>query len=252
MSWPFGGWETALVVVVSAQTLAIAYARHPEWKALVYGLPFPFTFATLALGRRVEASHVLGLVLLLVYIQAVRLLHRKAGWPIALAIAAGALLYAGAGAAMGMRLSTEDGAFAAVSAAALVAGGFWVWWLPNRPEPGHRTTLPIWVKLPFVVAVVTCLVLAKQEMRGTMTTFPMVGILAAYEARHSLATLCRQTAKFVLVAVPMMTVSRYAQPALGLGPSLALAWIAFLALYLPLFRRARRRIAAGGPPSAVS
>lgn len=246
MIWPFGGWETALVAVVTAQTLVIAYTRHPEWKALVYGLPFPFTFATLALGRRVEASHVLGLVLLLVYIHVVRILHRRAGWPIALSITVGLAVYAGAGAVLGPRLPTGDGAFAAAAAAALLAGSMGVWLLPNRPEPGHRTTLPVWLKLPMIVTVVTVLVLAKQELRGTMTTFPMVGILAAYEARHSLATLCRQTAKFVLMAVVMMAVCRYTEPSVGLGLSLGLGWIVFLMMLLPLFRRARRRIALSG------
>lgn len=246
MTGVFGGWETALVAVVTAQTLAIAYVRHPEWKALLYGLPFPFTFATLVLGRRVEASHVLGLALLLGYIQAVRLLHRRAGWPITLSIAAGASLYAGLGALFGPRLSPGDGAFAVAAAAALLAGGLGVWLLPNRPEPGHRTTLPVWLKLPIVVAAVMALVLAKYELRGTMTTFPLVGILAAYEARHSLATLCRQTAKFVLMAVVMMAVSRFTEPVVGLGPSLGLGWIVFLLLLLPIFHRARRRIAVSG------
>jgi hypothetical protein len=250
VSWPFGAWETGLVAVVSAQTLAIAYLRHPEWKALVYGLPFPFTFATMVVGRRVDASHVLGLILLMAYVHAVRLLHRRAGWPITLAIATGAALYVGGGAALAPRLSTGDGAFAAAAAAALLVGGLGVWLLPRRAEPGHRTTLPVWLKLPLVVAVVTGLVLAKQELRGTMTTFPLVGVLAAYEARHSLATLCRQTAKFVLMAVALMAASRWAEPAVGLGLSLGLGWLVFLLLFLPVFHRARRRM-VGAPSPAV-
>jgi hypothetical protein len=48
------------------------------------------------------------------------------------------------------------------------------------------------------------------------------------------------------MAVVMMAVCRYTEPSVGLGLSLGLGWIVFLMMLLPLFRRARRRIALSG------
>lgn len=50
----FTFWNIASIVVVSVMGTAIAYVRDPEHKAFVLMLPFPFTVATLALGRPVS------------------------------------------------------------------------------------------------------------------------------------------------------------------------------------------------------
>ena len=101
-------------------------------------------------------------------------------------------------------------------------------------EPGHRTPLPLWQKLPIIVGVILGLVLAKQVLRGFMPTFPMVTIITVYEARRILWAICRAAPSAVLGIAPMQIVAHMAQPSLGLGGALALGWAAFLAVMIPL------------------
>ena len=78
--------------------------------------------------------------------------------------------------------------------------------------------------------VVTFLVIIKKELRGFTTVFPMVGVIAAYEARYSLWTISRQIPVLVLMMIPMMITCRLYQGYFGLGPALCFAWIVFLLL----------------------
>ena len=105
---------------------------------------------------------------------------------------------------------------------------------PHRDEQGHRSSLPVWTKLPIIVAVISLLVLIKSILYGFMTVFPMVGLVAAYEARHSLWTINRRIPVLMLAMVPMMIACRLAQDSIGLGLSLALGWIAFLSVLIPM------------------
>ena len=57
-------WDIALIFAVSVMGTAVAYLRHPEHKAFVLMLPVPFTLATLALDRPIDATNVLAMGLL--------------------------------------------------------------------------------------------------------------------------------------------------------------------------------------------
>lgn len=231
-----GFYDYLLMFVVSAQALALAYVYHPKWKAFILSLPIPFTCAVLALGQRIDATNVLGMVLLLGYVHGVRVGHQKLGAPIVLAIGAGLLGYAVVGLGMARIVPHSNAGFWWTSVTALVLATIILFQHPHRDEPGHRTSLPIWAKLPIVLLVVFGLVLAKSHLRGFMTTFPMVGVLAAYEARHSLSTISRQVPIMILSMIPMMMVSRLTQGAFGMPASLALGWVVFLCVLLPLNR----------------
>jgi hypothetical protein len=112
---------------------------------------------------------------------------------------------------------------------------------PHVVERGHRTPLPVYVKLPGIAAMVVVLVMLKGFLSGFMTAFPMVTVFAAYESRHSLSTLCRQIPVLLLTLLPLMTVVRLTQYAIGLGPALALGWAVFLILLFPVTRLTRAR-----------
>jgi hypothetical protein len=62
----------------------------------------------------------------------------------------------------------------------------------------------------------------------------MVGVIAAYEARHSLWTMGRQIPVLMLCMVPLIAVAHWAYPGLGLGLALLLGWLAFLLVFAPL------------------
>jgi hypothetical protein len=134
-----------LLVGVSAQATAIAYIYRPRLKALLYSVPLPFTLATMALGQGVESTNVCGLVLLLGYAHGIRFLHRCLGVHIVASIALCALAYAGAATALVPWLPQTSGAFWAGCGAAMALGLALFLLLPDRPEPGHRTPLPVWI-----------------------------------------------------------------------------------------------------------
>jgi len=237
MPFHFTTWDVVLIVAVSLQATVMAYLPLPRLKAFAYVLPVPFTIASLALGRTIDATNVMGVLLLFAYVQGVRLLYQRLRLPIVAAIAIAALSYT----AIGWLLAPvipEDGATFWVSAAVTLGVSIGLYrLLPHRDEPSHRTTLPVYIKLPIIAGVIVLLVLAKEQLQGFMTLFPMVGVVGAYEARHSLWTMGRAIPTWMIAMVPLLSVIRVAQPALGLPLALALGWVAFLCVLIPLTLR---------------
>jgi len=229
-----GFWDVALLVIVSSQATFLAYLRHPKWKALIMVLPIPFTLASLAVGAPVNTSHVVALNLLLVYTHGVRLLHNKAGIPIIASIAVGAGGYCVAGALLRPVLPLTPQAFwLACGATLLVAIAVHALY-PKQDEPAHRSHLPFWIKFPIVAGVILALILMKSVLQGFMTMFPMVGVVASYESRYSLGSVCRALPDFMLAMVPMLAVVRLVQPQFGLGAALAAGWLVFFPMLTPL------------------
>lgn len=232
-------WDMILLIVVTAQAGLLAYLHQPRWKALILNLPFPCTLSIVSLGQPVDVTYVAGFLLLLVYTHSVRWLH--IGWrvPILPAIVLAAVGYGLLSMVLVPVLPRTETAFwvgaAIVFGVALAAHRL----LPPRVEPGHRTSLPVWIKLPAVAAVVLILILIKQHLQGFMALFPMVGVIASYEARTCLWTVCRQIPIIMMTLLPLVIVVHVLQPAIGLGGALGIGWAVFLAILVPLTVRQR-------------
>ncbi len=229
-------WDLLLVLVVSLQVTALAYLRAPKWKAFALTLPFPFTVIALSVGRPMDATNICALPVLFVYIQSIRILYQRAHFPIVRAIATALSGYAVIGWTLARLLPATDTAFWMAAAGVLTFAFILHRYLPIRLEPGHRTTLPLWQKLPIIIGIVCILLLIKTTLRGFSTLFPLVGVIGAYEARHSLWTLGKQLPILMLTLVPLMIVSRLTWQYIGFGPSLALGWLAFLFILQLLLR----------------
>jgi hypothetical protein len=246
----FSPFDLILLVTVALQATSMAYLRAPRLKALVLCLPLPFTLVSLSLGRPVDATNLLGVVAIIAYVHLVRVLYSSAGVPIVPAIAAGVAAYCGLGWLLLRVTPVTDGAFWGLGAVLLAAGAYLHRHQPTRAEPGHRTPMPVWLKLPLVALIVSLLLIVKESLQGVATMFPMVSVPGAYEARHSLWTMGRQMPVFVLTVVPMMMVARLAQPRVGVPGGLALGWLAFLGLLVPLVRGLWAREPGGAPDAA--
>lgn len=237
------GWDVALVVAVTTMVAVMATLRAPRRKALVLAFPVPFTIASLAVGRPLDATHVAALSLLFLYTLGVWALHRRAGVPLLAAIALSAVGFVAVAAALNAVLPRGDAAFWwAVAATAALGAGLLVA-LPVQEERGARRELPLALKLPAVLAVVVALVAVKELIGGFMTLFPMVGVLASYENRLGLWSNVRQIPVVMLTMLPLMATAQLAQDQLGLGASLALGWLPFALVLTPFLRRGWR----GGP-----
>ena len=226
------------MAVVTLQATVHAYVPDAQWKAFVYLLPFPFTAAALAIGQPIDAANIWALLLLLGYSHGIRLLHVNLRLPIHATIAAALLGCAAVGFLLSPALAFLQHHYslpivfwsscAAILALSLVIQKF----MPPRDEPSQRTPAPLWVKLPTIAAVVFCLILMKKQLGGFITAFPMVGVVAAYEARHSLWTMSRQVSILLPALATMIITVHLAQSTLSWSLPLAIAagWV----IYLPL------------------
>lgn len=235
--------DIILIVAVSGQCLLMAYLRRPFAKSLMLVIPVPVTFGILAVGRPIDITNVAGLLLSMGFTMAVLGLYSGLRAPILPTIVVSALAYGGGAAWLARFLPRTESVFWLGSAAvAAVAVGL-VFAMPAKEEAPYRSPLPLWLKTLIILLVVTALVLAKKELQGFMTTFPMLGVVASYETRQSLYTTSRQIPISCLSFVVMFALCRLLQDSLGLH----LALVPGVALYLGLVLWFNRRhLAAGG------
>ena len=123
---------------------------------------------------------------------------------------------------------TGDLAFWSAAIVTWVASVALIRWLPYREEPHHRTPLPVWIKFPVIALAIFGLVQIKKQLGGFTTGFPMVGIVVAYEARHSLWTNVRRMPWILVIMVPMEITIRLLQPQFGMPVALVLSWPVYL------------------------
>jgi hypothetical protein len=224
-------WDIALVIVVTLQAAALSYMRQPRMKAFLLSLPLPFTLMALAVNRPIDATNVMGLVLLLLFTHAVRIIHQKFRVPIIPAICLSALGYAVIGWLAAPILPKTPAAFWLAAAFTTFLGFYLYLHMPERNEREYRTHLPVWVKLPAILLVVVLLVLVRNSLHGFATVFPMIGVIAVYESRYCLWTIGRQIPVIMVTLATLMAVAYLAQNLWGLPLALVAGWIVFLPLF---------------------
>lgn len=230
----FNFWDILLIAVVAAQSTLLAYLHSPKLKALLLSLPLPFTVAVLSVGQPIDITNIAGFLLLFAYTHSVRILNWRFGVPVVAAIVLSALGYCVLGTALNALLPKTEAVFWIMCAVVLATAVFFHWKLLPRDEPGHRSSLPIGIKLIVIVCVITILVVMKKHLQGFMTIFPMVGLVACYEGRHCLWTICRQIPIVMLTMLPMVIVIRLVQPYIGYAWALLPGWFVFLMLLIPM------------------
>lgn len=231
-----GIWDAALVLGVALQTTLLAFVPHPRWKALLYSFPVPFTIANMALGQPVGAAHMIGYLNLLLFMNMVRWLHYGLKAPIVASIGLSALTYGVLGVALNAVLPLTAATFWAAAFVVAAVGITLALLLPHRLEPAYRSELPVPLKFAVIAAVIAVLVALKGALGGFMATFPMVGVVATYEARHSLWTMTRQTPVVILCLGAMAASMRVTQQlfSFGIPASLAVGWVVCLAVLIPV------------------
>ena len=213
------------MIIVTVQATSIAYLHDPRLKAFVLSLPLPFTLASLSVGRPIDATNAVGLSALLVFTHGVRLLHTRAKLHIIPSIVLPAAAYCIVATCLSRILPSTPTAFWLAAGITFTAGATLYVGMPHRIEPGHRSPLPVYIKAPLIMSVIFGIVVLKSFLGGFMTMFPMVGLITAYEARHSLWTICRQITVLMITFTPMLVTVRLTQDRLGLGGALAVGWI---------------------------
>lgn len=230
----FGTWDYILMVVVSIQSLIVAYLAKPTWKVILVALPFPFTATMMAVGRPIGDSNLIGLLLYFIYVQFVRIFYSRWKMPIIPSIIISVIIYCSLGVALLRILPESQVSFWILSGLIWIFGVILLRHTTFKIEQEYKSPLPVYIKLPVVVGIVFVLILIKGILQGFTTLFPLVSIIAAYETRHSLWTFGSQVPVMILSMVPMMGGIRISQYQLGLGPSLLVGWILYLLVFIPL------------------
>jgi hypothetical protein len=223
----FEVWDWVLLATVVLQTTALAYSQSARTKGMIYALPLPFTVACLAVGRPLDVTNVVGMYLLFIYMQSIRLLYERMRVPIVVAIFASVALYIALSLPLAAFVPRTETAFWTLVLGTPLVGLVLLSAMPRRREPGHRTPLPVWLKLPIIAVVVMSLMLAKHSLQGFVTLFPMVGVVGAYEARKSLYTMGRQVCIIMLTVSPLAAIAHLLQASFGLPVALAAGWLAY-------------------------
>lgn len=237
-----GLWDLGLLVAISIHATVVAYLHNPKHKAAVMTLPIPFTLASMALGLDINVSHLMGMLNLLLYTYLVRELHDRFGMRIVMSIVLSIVIYIGVGMAGQQLLPHTELLFWITAVFNMLLGAVLHFSRSHAPQQGHRTPLPLHVKLPAIMGVVTFLILIKRLLGGFAATFPMVGTIASYELRHSLNAACQSIALMLLLVTPFQIACHLFQDQLGLGGALAIGWVAWTimaALLLPGFIKRR-------------
>ncbi|MCJ8330814.1 MAG: hypothetical protein HRT89_18060 [Lentisphaeria bacterium] len=238
----FGPWDWVLILVVTAMGTSMAYVHNARMKALILGLPLPFTFATLAVGMQVNSFNLSGLLLTWFFTIMVRQLHQKWKWNIFLSIILSVSFFCIA-ASIGTRFVPETelafwGLIIFISISALLVVKF----QKLEAEPGHKTPMPLYIKVPVIFMVVLGVILLKQELKGFVTMFPMVGVIAAYESRKSLSTMAAEIPKMILLFIPLVIIIHVSYDRLGLIGSMLAGWSVFLCILIPVTLKRIARI----------
>lgn len=224
----FGFWDIVLVAVVAIQSGILTYTSDPLKKSLILVFPFPFTVATISLGGVIDATNVVGLINLYVFTLGVWFFYSKLRINIIISIAFFATLYCITGIILARFLPRSDIAFW-ISVLCVVIFSLAVAFLTQCvEEKPYRTDLPVWIKMPVIVAVVCFLVFLKKYLSGFMTVFPMVGVIAAYEARFMLASVRRQITVVMVCLVSLMMTAKIILQYTNIYLALVCGWIVFL------------------------
>lgn len=239
--------DFALIAVVTLMATAMAYVHSPRAKSVVFCLPLPFTAAVVSSGQSVDLTHLAGMAMVLVFPWLVWLLHVR--WKMNIIVAD--LLALGAYLAGGFALARvlprggqgDELWFAAVAVGMTLASAALLL-LPPRAEPGHKSGMPIYFKVPAIMAIVSLIIMAKDPLRGFMPCFPYATLFAVYESRRSLYTLAWRMPVMGLGVVPFLAVFRWLQPEHGYAAALAAAWLCYVPVALLLDQYYTRRAAS--------
>jgi hypothetical protein len=227
-------WDIMLLIVVSVEATAIAYLRNPKLKALVLTFPLPFTLATMSVGTRVGVFHITGIIIFSMVIFLVYVLSYRLKMPIVLAIILGGFGYCCASILLATILPDSQVFFWSIAGIVAVGATIALTVMPNKIEPGHRSILPVWIKFPAIATIVLVLIILKKYLQGFMTMFPMVGVIALYEARYSLWTICRQMPSYMLSLLLMVITCNVTYFSFGTVGSFIAGWSAFITTLLLL------------------
>lgn len=201
-----------VALVIAAIITAIAGAKNPKIKAMIYALPIPATTMLIATGNPVNATHLLGMILLIGFLWGVYFLAKL--MPILIADIIATISYVG----VGWLLASQISRLSFMLVASLMASvWFFLWRIIKKRAPietdGKRIPLPLKSIIVFIVSLL--LLGVKDSLGGVAVTFPLVGIFAVIEVRDNLYFLARNFTVSSIAIAGLFVSIYFAQPIIG-------------------------------------
>lgn len=237
-------WATMmLVAAVTFMSCGMAYIRDARLKALLYALPLPLTASTIVSGIPYEATHVTGQLIIWCMIWLCWYLHASRRIGIMAVIGVTLLIYMATVLALSSIIPRwgeewEAWIFYGIVIFQFCLAALLLRILPEKNDPGHRSSLPVYLKCAIIFVIVCCVVAARDYLRGFMVSFPYITTFGLYESRHSLYTFAWRNSYFMLAIMPAMAVFRRLFPDVaGIGWALVGLWCVYLPLYFIINRK---------------
>jgi hypothetical protein len=223
-----GNLETNIIsaIVIGIIIAVMASVASSKLKALIYSLPIPITVALIATGGDVNVTHIIGLVLITLFLWTVKTLYTRGVNIYVADVVATGLYIAGGYFAIGF---FKMPFFVAVVLYAIGWAVFMTLYRnhpPSRKSKSNTTIRPI-VKLPIVSLFAFILLNLKSYLSGIIVTFPFSGVFAVVEGRGILRTLAATFTRNS-IAILMMFVTIYLFGSADLFLKLVAGWIVYI------------------------
>ena len=223
--------EPVIINLVSALAIGsiialMASLNSNRLRALVYSLPIPVTIVLIATGGEVNTTHLIGLVLGILFLWSVAFLHGR-GISILVAdlLGAGAYLLAGYVAVSYIKVP-----FYVAVVCVSIAWSIFVYLYKNRVTKDKDQAIakihPL-IKLPIVSVFAYILLSFKALFSGIIVTFPFSGVFAVIENRHMLERLA-STFTRNSIAIIGLFITTYVLEDMNVFMKLAIAWVVYL------------------------
>jgi hypothetical protein len=219
-------FNIAFAIVIGVVITVIASVRGARTKALIYSLPIPMTLALIATGGNVDTSHIIGLLLVTLFLWFVTYMKSR-GVQIIVADVIAAVSYIAVGYLLITYLQVPF--FVTFVAYALLWLLFVVFYKEKPFKEPKRTSAKISpaVKFPIVSIVAFLLLNLKSFLSGIVVTFPFSGVFAVVETQSVLRTMSATFTRNSLGMLVFFTTIHLLGD-MNLALKLAIGWAAYL------------------------
>ena len=216
-----------MAAIIALVIVLIASVKDNRLKAFIYSLPFPITAALFATKISINSSHIVGLLLLNLFLWSVFYLYKKLKISIIFSDFLCSIGYVVLGFIF-VKLFTI-GFWEASSLYFIVWMIFIIRYRQIR-EKSKRNKLPLTIKGTTVFLIALILLYLKSFLSGVVVTFPFSGVFAVWEVREAINTLAGEFTKNSLAILVFFIAIKIFSQYTGYYSSIGLGWL----FYIPL------------------
>lgn len=205
----------------------LTVVRGVRAKGLLFVFPVMITIGLVATQGRVDASNVVGVALIWVFLGVTYVVQLAWEGHIFVADALGVAAYVGLGAVIASGALTD---FRTAVVLVTTAWAVMVWWFHRHPSeegPARLSVMPPWVKALVAGGASAAILSTYPLIAGMVVTFPYQGLFAVVEVRDNLGVFCRVVVRNSLAVVAMFVTMHALGDHVSLFVGLLAGWLTF-------------------------